>query len=279
VPGVYPGVSFDTYAIWPAANHSVLRHFDKTPAHAYYKWTHQQESTEFQGLGHLIHEAVLEPALFRSRGPVVAPKVDRRTTVGKETWAAFEKQHAGRTIITANQMEALRGIQQSISGHASAREALYGFGTNELSIIWIDPETGVLCKGRIDRFCEIGTQPVILDLKSISRAASTHQAERSVNEYGYHQQAAFYLRGLDTLVPPEPGVTRQFVWLFCETEPPYCVRLFQAEDAALDLGRREMDSYLAAYAHCAEVKEWPGWPEGVDLLGLPASVYKRFDLE
>jgi hypothetical protein len=176
-------------------------------------------------------------------------------------------------------MEALLGIQESISRHASAREALYGYGANEISIVWVDPETGVLCKARIDRLCEIAAQPVVLDLKSTSRPAGTHHCQRELKDYGYHQQAALYLDGLAVLSPPDAGVTRVFMWLFCETEPPYCVRLFQAEDAALDVARQDVRKYLRTYAQCAETKNWPGWPEGVDMLGLPAWAYKQYDLE
>ncbi len=279
-PGVYPGVSFDTYATWEAANHSILRHFAKTPAHAYWEMTHQEESTPFQALGHLIHMAVLEPHVFKGpTGPVIAPKVDRRTNVGKATWAAFEEENKGRQIVTTEDMRILNGIMHSIANHATAREALYGYGASELSAVWLDPGTGVLCKGRWDRLCEIGSFPTILDVKTIGRPAATHTFEKAVYDYGYHEQAALYLLGAEVLVPPDPGVLRKFVWLVCETDPPYCVRMFEADEVALEIGRDEIAKYLRAYKECKESKVWPAWPEGVDLAGVPAWVYKRFNLE
>ncbi len=281
-PGIFPGVSFDDYARWDAANHSILRHFSKTPAHVFNEITNQAESTKFQDLGHLIHFAVLEPERFNGpKGPVVAPDVDRRTKVGKAEWEDFKAAHGDQQIITADQMAKLQGIQRNVLQHPTAREALYGYGASELSMVW-DEQVGeyvVRSKGRLDRICEIGAAPTILDVKSCGRPASTDYCQRAVKEYGYHQQAAFYLRGVNKLVPPDPGVVRKFVWLFCETEEPYCVRLFEAEDAALELGERDLDKYLTAYAECKKSGSWPAWPDGIDTLGLPAWAYKQFDLE
>ena len=278
-PGVYPGISFDDYARWDAINHSVLRHFRKTPAHAYWEWTHQKESTTFQDLGHLIHFAVLEPERFAKEGPVVAPDVDRRTTLGKATWAEFVAANEGRAIVTEEDMRTLRGIQDSVMRHATAREALYGVGASELSLVWDDRETGVTCKGRLDRAAEIGGWPCIVDLKTTSKPATTHTFQNSVESYGYHEQAALYLRGAATLIPPDEGVTRKFIWLVAETEPPYCVRMFECDDAALDIGQKSIDDYLARFAACRESGAWGGWPDGVDLAGLPPWAYKRYDVE
>lgn len=278
-PGVYPGIPFDDYARWDAANHSTLRHFKKTAAHVYWEMTHQDESTTFQALGHLIHFAVLEPERFKAEGPVVAPNVDRRTTLGKATWAEFQEAHKGRAIVTEKDMETLLGIQSNIARHATAREALYGPGASELSLVWNDKQTGVLCKGRIDRVCEIGGWPMILDIKTTSKPASTHTFQISIDTYEYHVQAALYLRGVDTLIPPDEGVVRKYGWLVCETEAPYCVRMFEAEEAALDIGRETIDKYLAQMKVCKEKNSWPGWPEGMDNAGLPPWVYKRYDIE
>lgn len=278
-PGVYPGVSFDDYARWDAANHSILRHFKKTAAHVLWEMTHQNESTTFQEMGHLIHFAVLEPERFKLEGPVVAPDVDRRTTLGKATWAQFLAENEGRAVVKEGDMEVLRGIQANVMLHPTAREALYGAGASELSIVWDDADTGVRCKGRLDRFSEIGGWPFIVDVKTMSKPPTTENFQISVNTYGYHEQAAFYLRGINTLSPAEPGTARKFAWLVCETAPPYTVRMFECDEAALDIGAVQVDRYLAQLASCRKSGSWPSWGNGMDLAGLPPWAYKRFDLE
>jgi len=278
-PGIYPAVSFDDYARWDAANHSTLKHFKKTPAHVLWEMTHQNESTTFQELGHLVHFAVLEPERFAKEGPLVAPDCDRRTTLGKNTWAAFLEAAGNRAVVKEADMEILKGIQANVALHPTAREALYGAGASELSIVWDDPETKVRCKGRLDRFSEIGGWPFIVDVKTTSKPPTTESFQISVNTYAYHEQAAFYLRGLSVLSPPEPGVMRKFAWLVCETVPPYTVRMFECDEAALDIGAAQVDKYLAQMARCKASNNWPSWGDGMDLAGLPPWAYKRFDLE
>lgn len=278
-PGVYPNVPFDDYSRWDAVNHSKLKHFKKTPAHARHEMLHQEESTKYQDLGHTVHMALLEPERFAEAGALVAPRVDRRTTAGKKEWAEFEEASAGKLVVSEADMDALLGISHSVANHSMARQILYGVGVNELSLVWEDPETGVLCKGRIDRLCEYEGYPFVVDLKTTSKPASTHAWQSAVESFGYHEQAAHYLRGLSVLRPLEGDATRRYAWLVVETVPPYCVRVFEAEEAALQIGNDEVAKYLKAYSECSRTGTWPGWPEGMDLAGLPAWVYKRFNVE
>jgi hypothetical protein len=279
-PGIYANVPFEDYSRWRAVNHSVLKHFKKTPAHARWEMTHQDESTRFQDLGHTLHMAILEPERYAAEGPVVAPDVDRRTRQGKAEWAEFEASAAGRMIVTPKDKDTLDGILASIQRHATARALLNeSAGVNELSICWVDPDAGILCKGRIDRLCEYGGYPYVVDLKTTHRPASTHGWQQQVESYALHEQAAHYLRGLQVLRPLEGDLSRRFAWLVCETEPPYCVRVFDADEAALQIGADEVAKYLAAYADCEQSGVWPGWPEGMDVAGLPPWVYKRYNVE
>ena len=278
-PGIYPGVDFDTYARWRAANHSILKHFAATAAHAHWNELHQDDSTSSQNLGHMIHTALLEPERWKAEGALVAPKIDRRTKIGKAEWAMFEKRAAGRPLVTEEDAATIGGILHMSARHASVKEALYGAGLNELSIIWKDPATGVLCKARIDRLTQIGARPFIVDLKTTHKVASTHGWQQQVQTYSLHEQAAHYRAGLATLMPLAGELERGFAWVVCETEPPWLVRMFEAEDACLELGKEQVDGYLKRYAQCKATGVWPGWPEGMEIAGLPPWVYKRFNVE
>lgn len=275
-PGIYPNVPFAEYCRWSSINHSILKNLDTTPAHAHWRMTHQDESTKFQDLGHMLHQALLEPKLF-AESHLVAPDVDRRTKIGKAEWAAFEERAAGRTIVSESEMACLHGIQANAAVHATVREALYGVGVSELSMVWEDPETGLLCKGRIDRLCEIGGWPFVVDLKTTHKPATTFSWQMSVERYKLHEQAAHYLRGLAVLRPLHGESQRKFAWLVAETEPPYAVRIFEAEDAALSIGNDVVSKHLQQFKECKEAGVWPSWPEGMDLAGLPAWAYRRFD--
>jgi hypothetical protein len=277
-PGIYPGVPFEDYARWNALNHSKLKHYAKTPRHARDAMLHDSESTKYQDLGHAVHQALLEPELFDELY-IVAPKVDKRFKVGKAVWAEFEQRAAGRTIVTQDDMDMMRGLLHNIAGHETAREALYGVGVSELSIVWEDPEFGILCKARIDRLCEIGGWPFVVDLKTSHKIASLPTWQQSVEKYVMHEQAAHYLRGLSTLRPLEGDAVRKFAWLVCETQRPYCVRVFEAEDEALKIGNDEVGRHLAIHRQCTDSGAWPAWPEGLELAGLPSWAYKRYNAD
>jgi hypothetical protein len=219
--------------------------------------------------------ALLEPERF-AKSAAVAPKLDRRTTVGKRAWAEFEAKNKGKELIKAEEMEICLGLQKSVSRHESARKILYGPGASELVFVWKDREYNVLAKSRIDRIGLLEEQPVILDVKSMSDVASLRNFERSIGNYAYHEQGAMYLDGARELAPLEGDGERVFMWLACETFPPYLVRLFQAEYECIEAGYKLYREHIQQYALCVERDEWPGYPGGVETAGLPAWMSKAF---
>lgn len=277
-PGVYPDVDFAEYSRWNACNFSKLKNMRLTPAHARWRELHPEESTRQQELGHVIHQALLEPKRFEELF-LVAPDVDRRTRIGKATWAEFEERAKGRTVVSESDMECIQGLRANVAAHETANQMLYGPGKSELSLVWVDPATGLLCKARTDRLVEFNGWPFIIDVKTSYDPASTDNWQKAVANYGLHQQAAHYQNGLALLRPLEDGYTRKFAWLVCETQAPYLVRVFEADDAALSIGNDEIAKYLRAYKQCLESGSWPSWPQGMDYAGLPAWKMKRYDLE
>lgn len=277
-PGVYPKVPFDEYVLWDAINHSSLVHFAATPAHARHAIFHQKETPPLT-LGHLVHTAVLEPHLIDEEY-YAWEKMDKRTKAGKAAFLRAEQESKGRTIVTTEEMECAKALTLHAHQHATLKEMLGSKGANELSIIWEDPELEVLCKGRIDRVCEFQGQSYVLDLKTHGFPATRKSWEKAVEKFGYHQQAAFYLRGLHTLRPmPEDAPERRFAWGVLETSEPYLVKVFDADDEAIELGATQMMRFLATYEECKRTGVWPGWDEGMDLAGLPPWAYKgaQFD--
>ncbi len=277
-PGIYPSVDFTDYTRWAACNHSILKNFSLTAAHARYRMLNQEESSKFQDLGHALHQALLEPQLFEAN-VLVAPDVDRRTKIGKAEWAAFEERAQGRTIVTESEMLCLKGIRENAAAHETINLILNGPGVSELSIVWIDPETKLKCKARLDRLAELNGYPFIVDLKTTHRPASTNSWQTAIMQYSLHEQAAHYQNGLEVLRPLQEGFKRKFAWIVAETEPPFAVRIFEADDYSLDIGRDQVAKHLAQFRECLDAGVWPSWPMGMDLAGLPAWALKRFDLE
>jgi len=267
-PGLHRGVPYDVYARWDAVNHSTLRHFNRTAAHAREAIVNPSDQTEAQFLGHATHVAILEPDRFEAEF-VAAPKFDKRTTEGKKGWAAFQAEHADATCMPKEEHDLCLRLRESVWAHPTAAELLKGAGFNEASAVWIDPGTGLRCKTRIDRLTSLAGWPVDVELKT-TKDASRAAFGRDINYYRYHQQGAMQLDGLNALAPHE----RKFVFVAVEKEPPYCVAVYELEEDALQLGRDDYQKHLRMYAECLSTNRWPGYPDGIDYVSLPPWAFR-----
>lgn len=266
--GLHRDVSYDDYARWDAVHHSILRHFNRTAAHAREAIVNPADSTVAQAEGWAAHLAVLDPDRFALEC-IAAPKFDKRTTTGKEGWAAFQAGNAGKTILTQDEHALCLRIRDAVWAHPTARELLMGAGANEVSALWTDADTGLAVKARLDRLTSLAGWPVVMDLKT-ARNASPAAFARDVHFFHYHQQGALYLDGCDALAPHP----RKFVFVAVEKEPPYAVAVYELEQDAIDLGRDEYQKHLVAYARCIETNRWPGYPESMGYISVPSWAFK-----
>ena len=258
------GVSFSDYTLIDAINHSKLEGFKRTPAHAREDMLHPKNGTAAQALGHAFHEYILDPDAFALQY-VVPPKVDRRTKVGKETWAQWEADNAGKSLLDADEATDYGRMKASIFAHQTARELLIGKGYNETTLIWPDEKTGLACKGRLDRITQYGGDSWIVDLKT-SKDADEKSFKWDASRYGYFRGAAWYRKGLAAV---RPGPLRRCCFIVVEKEPPYGVAVHEADERALEQGDREMTAWLDRYAECLASGEWPCYDPGMGLIDYP----------
>ena len=144
-------------------------------------------------------------------------------------------------------------MRDAVWNNGDAALLLSGPGDTQLSMVWQDAETGLLCKGRIDRRCRAMGLNLIVDLKT-TRNAQTWAFTGDIAKYRYHAQLAFYVDGLATLAPAE----RHVVFLVVEKDPPFCSRLVGLSPEALDAGRAEYRRYMHQYIHARDTGQWPG---------------------
>ena len=261
--GLHTSIQYDEYSRWAAINHSILRHFGRTPAHAREEMIHPAENTKAQEIGHATHVAILEPDRFE-REFVSAPRISTRSNKGKAEWAEFAAAVAPRAVLPAEEHELCLRMRDAVWSHPTAAELLRGPGVNEVSAVWRDEDTGVVCKGRLDRLTTVGGWSMIVDLKT-TKSAMRHSFSKDLYNYQYHQQAAMYLDGCYALAPHP----RKYVFIAVEKEPPFLVATMELEDDAIDLGRDEYKKHLRMYADCLQSGRWPGYDEGISYVSLP----------
>jgi exodeoxyribonuclease VIII len=61
-----------------------------------------------------------------------------------------------------------------------------------------------------------------------------------------------------------------FVFVAVEEEFPHAAAAYMLDDDAMERGRAECRRLLALYRECAERGDWPGYPNTIQQLTLPA---------
>jgi hypothetical protein len=176
---------------------------------------------------------------------------DRRTKEGKAAYEALQAD--GKLILTADDMATIQGMQKSVFTHVAAAELL-SEGEAELSVTW-QAENGFLCKCRPDWW--IGD--TLVDVKTCDDA-SPEGFMRAIVKYGYHRQAAWYLRGTGA---------KKFKFIAVEKSAPYAVGVYELDALSLNQGAYECDQALEMWEEAKIRGVFPAYSEDCELLSLP----------
>jgi hypothetical protein len=195
--------------------------------------------------GHAFHRLVL------GKGPelVTVDFEEWRTKAVKELVADIRA--AGKVPLKPSQMAMVDDMADALAAHPVAPKLLTG-GEPEKTLIWVDEATGVLCRAKADWLRPDG----VVDVKSCDKA-DTDSLSKSVWNWGYYIQAAFYLRGFRACFP---GVEPFFAFIATEKDAPYLTQVFQLSDRALAYGDRRCTEALERYRDCTAADAWPGYP-------------------
>lgn len=246
------------YRASPGVNKSTLWEIRKSPAHYKYLLDNPPADTQAMRFGRAVHAAVLRPNDFLVEYAVL-PSIDRRTNAGKQEYAAFVEDAAGKEVITAEEAAKIHSIATAVLQCPEAAALLEGCEV-EKSIFWTDPQTGIDCKGRLDAY----KTGIVVDLKTCVDA-SEREFTKSALKLGYDVQAAHYLRGVRAL---EGNSFVEWFFIAVEKEPPYAVNVLRADDAFIDRGTWQLMELLEKLRKCQEKDSWPGY--GKNDIILPA---------
>lgn len=263
-PGIYRGIPNEDYHAAHGISSSDLKKiWATTPAHWKHYKDHPEPATEAMNLGTAVHALVLEPDL--AEGMIaVAPKVDRRTKIGKATWEDFQIESAGKLVVTEDQWAKARAMAEKVMAHPQAREALSG-GAAEQSVF--TEHHGHILKARPDHW----TGPLLSDLKTTADA-SPDGFQRQAAKLAYHIQAAYYLHVCSQHAPAE-----DFVFIAVENFAPFEVACYLLDDDALAIGRDHMHEALQTLLQAKRSGHYPGYSSSVELLGLPGWMVARHE--
>ena len=216
----------------------------------------EKQETAAMRLGSMIHMRVLERELFGSTY-AHAPAVDRRTKAGKEAWQSFIDANPGKEIMSDDEGILVEKIGRAVDKSEIASSLLKG-AEIESSFFWEKDDLKMKC--RADAIRENG---VVIDLKTTTDA-SPRGFLRSVMNFRYHVQAAYYLDGISQFQP-----ATSFVLIAVEKTPPYLVGVYMMPEQLIEHGRQEYKKDLHTFARCLESDSWPGLPDSIQVLDVP----------
>jgi hypothetical protein len=262
-PGVYYDLSYDDYADIAAVRWSDLRLLDESALKYRHGLTHPREDTAALSLGRLTHTAVLEPELIDSDYAVYLGAVFR----GRE-YDAFVDEHPGKTIVHVIEMAEALAMARSLRNYPPARKVLRS-GHSEVTLLWRDTATGILCKGRVDWLRP--RAQVAADVKT-TKTIDARQFGIQAHGLLYEAQLAFYHGGLFEL-----GLDCQFKVLAVEKKPPFEPAVFTLGEDQLYAGEVVVSQLMAKLAECHESRRWGPRYACEQPLDLPSWAYPNED--
>ena len=262
--GLHPRVPFADYLAWDAVNQSSLWEMERSPAHYRAALERPDEPTDAMAIGSLLHAALFEPDKLGQY--VVWAGGPRNRNPAKADWPIWQAEQiaAGRTIIEdGTAIAKAQGMAAALRANSKAAPFIDGPGDNELSMLWADADTGIICKGRLDRLAVVGGRRTIVELKT-TNDARPWRFRKTVESFGYHMQAAAYTDGMRTL---EGGFTDHVI-VVVEQEPPHGVKVYLLGDATMQTGLLIWKRCLAELNRCRTTGVWPAYPDRVEVLDI-----------
>jgi exodeoxyribonuclease VIII len=121
---------------------------------------------------------------------------------------------------------------------------------------------------------ELFPDGLIIDYKTTTNA-NPDEFAKTIYNFGYHNQAAFYQEGFLNIF----GVRPPFILLPIEKNPPYECGFFMADEMMIKIGSDENRKLLDLYNDCYNNNRWPGYEDKLQTISLPAWIINKYNFE
>ncbi len=259
-----PDIKADAYHQLPGLSSSIATTLImKSPLHAWMQHPHYggkgKKPTKAMNLGTVVHALVLGAG----KEYAVLEYDNYKTKLAQE--ARDVAIVRGLVPILAHEHDEAVVIAAKVTHGLSER----GFdlnGRSELAFTWGEPSLSgpVRCRGMADHVWV--DRGVILDLKIVSDAEPS-SVMKSAERFGYAIQAAAYSRAL-AAVRPELAGRVDFLFAFCETEPPYAMNLSRPDGVFREIGERRWLRAVESWGKSVAANKWDGY-DGINYLTSP----------
>jgi PDDEXK-like domain of unknown function (DUF3799) len=270
-PGMYSNIALETYhrndiCDGPSVSSSGLRElFAQSPAHFFTHWSGNPDCIEREDkkhfiLGRALHHLALGEAFFSLLFDIPPATYRDKKTGAVKAWtysASYcrewkaHREKLGKAVLQHSDYDRLHGMLHALESHSIVQAGALN-GLIERSIFMRDKATGLWLKSRPDSIPDSSVD--FVDIK-ITRSVRWYDLQRTIADYGYHQQGALICHaGREVLGIENPTFTLCFV----EQEAPFCIRFVTLKDVDLDRGHRQNRMALDVIARCLASQHWPG---------------------
>ena len=236
-------IDFKTYRALEGVNsHYLMDIIQRSPAHAKWNLTNNEDSPALT-FGRAFHAAVLEPVKLLEDFAVLPDDLDRRTKAGKEEYAALAA--TGKTLLKSDDMRRIEAMSVAIRAHEAARMLLGAALHVECSIAW--ERDGLKCKARLDAL----STDFVADIKT-TVDASPRAFERSIYQYGYHIQAAWYMAAARAA----RFKFQNYFIIAIESAQPHGVAVYEIDQGYLETAERMIEGAIETHKKCVAAGVW-----------------------
>lgn len=223
--GIYRDVPYEEYDRWNAMRKSLVEPALRSGMHLEHAIKNDKKTDSLR-FGSLLDCLLLEPHFYAERYAMQPSTYDSEVTRGRgdnktteiitKPWnlnshtcqlIANELRKSGKEIISTQQYEKAVLCRDSLLENDIIRRSVEQ-SEKQVSIVWNETNTGVLCKARFDLFGE----QYIDDVKT-SVDASTDEFSRLAGRFLYHVQAAIYQDACEAVT----GIKKDFRFFVIET--------------------------------------------------------------
>lgn len=230
---------------------------DRSPLHAWHAhprlnpdWK-PDDPTKFD-VGNVAHKLMIG----RGKEIVVLDKFDDwRTSAAKD--ARAEAQAAGKLAVLgkhfalADRMVRAAREQLDVRGLGMLFQPSHGDG--EAVMAWED--RGMWLRQMVDWLTP--DRGMFVDYKTTEMSAAPFGLGRMMVNAGWPIQAAMGEWGLNKLAGFK---RRRFLFVVQETEHPYCLSVVEMSEAAMTMGRKQINAAFSVWMRCVASDRWPGYP-------------------
>lgn len=266
----------------PSLNSSTAKVLlSQSPKHAWNQHVrlnpdYEREQSDVFDMGSAAHEYVL-----RGAGSFcVADFNDWRTAEAKNAKSLARLRQL--IPILSHKFDGVKKMGAALAESFRAAEYPFQNGTPEQTLVWQEDTSHgkIWCRAKLDWLPRLPHHqhatdpiPVFPDYKTTGASAGPAAWSRTAYQTGCDVQAAFYLRGIRSVLGIENSIFRFVVQ---ENYEPYCASLIELSNAALNMADRKVTEAIETWARCLSTGDWPSYGNNVAIIDPPGWAEKQW---